>query len=101
MNEWLKSDKAFHMMRDHPLHDVGMLGSAWGVKLTSEVIMKYQSEYFHNNYKTCFQWDTDANLRSRGGPVWDHVFVCEKGHFIPFEDLHPAIKVKNFLDAMF
>ena len=71
------------------------------VKVLYLFIMKYQSEYFHNNYKTCFQWDTDANLRSRGGPVWDHVFVCEKGHFIPFEDLHPAIKVKNFLDVMF
>ena len=71
------------------------------VKVLYLFIMKYQSEYFHNNYKTCFQWDTDANLRSRGGPVWDHVFVCEKGHFVPFDDLHPAIKVKSFLDVMF
>ena len=25
--------------------------------------------------------------------MWDHVFVCEKGHYIPFDQLHPGIKV--------
>ena len=34
-----------------------------------------------------------TNLEARGGPVWDHVFVCEKGHYIPFSNLHPAVKV--------
>ena len=40
VNEWLDSDKSFHMMRDHPLHDIGMLGSAWGVKLNKDYIRK-------------------------------------------------------------
>ena len=39
-------------------------------------------------------WDLATNLTSSGGPVWDHVLVCEKGHFIPFNNLHPAVKVK-------
>ena len=39
------------------------------------------------------QWDVATNLEARGGPVWDHVFVCEKGHYIPFGNLHPAVKV--------
>ena len=39
------------------------------------------------------QWDVATNLEARGGPVWDHVFVCEKGHYIPFSNLHPAVKV--------
>ena len=38
-------------------------------------------------------WDLSTNLTTTGGPVWDHVLVCEKGHFIPFNDLHPAVKV--------
>ena len=35
MSEWLESEDSFHMMRDHPMHDIGMLGSAWGVKLNT------------------------------------------------------------------
>ena len=33
VEEWLRSDKDFHFMRDHPEHGVGILGSGWGVKL--------------------------------------------------------------------
>ena len=33
VEEWLRSDKDFHFMRDHPQHDVPILGSGWGVKL--------------------------------------------------------------------
>ena len=34
VTEWLdKSNSAFHFMRDHPLHFVEILGSAWGVRL--------------------------------------------------------------------
>ena len=42
----MKSDESFHMMRDHPMHDIGMLGSAWGVKLTKENIrLKWQKAW--------------------------------------------------------
>jgi len=30
INEWLKSDKDFHIMRDHPYHTVPILGGMWG-----------------------------------------------------------------------
>jgi len=46
VSEWMKSDESFHMMRDHPMHDIGMLGSAWGVKLTKENIrLKWQKAW--------------------------------------------------------
>ena len=32
--EWLKSDKAFHSMRDNPAHGIELLGAAWGVRMT-------------------------------------------------------------------
>lgn len=32
VEEWLKSDKSFHIMRDHPLHAIPILGGMWGVK---------------------------------------------------------------------
>lgn len=56
VNEWLKSDKAFHMMRDHPLHDVGMLGSAWGVKLTSEAVRRNWRRAWSNGRKNPMMW---------------------------------------------
>lgn len=30
--EWEKSDKAFHIMRDHPYHNTAILGGMWGSK---------------------------------------------------------------------
>lgn len=32
VNEWLASDKGFHIMRDHYMHDVPILGGMWGAK---------------------------------------------------------------------
>lgn len=32
VNEWLESDKWFHVMRDHPRHGAPMLAGMWGVK---------------------------------------------------------------------
>lgn len=32
INEWLDSDKKFHIMRDHPYHTVPILGGMWGCR---------------------------------------------------------------------
>ena len=32
VDEWLVSDKSFHIMRDHPHHSTLILGGMWGVK---------------------------------------------------------------------
>jgi protein O-GlcNAc transferase len=32
VNEWINSDKGFHIMRDHPHHGYPVLGGMWGVK---------------------------------------------------------------------
>lgn len=32
INEWLDSDKNFHIMRDHPYHNVPILGGMWGCR---------------------------------------------------------------------
>ena len=32
INEWLRSDKDFHIMRDHPYHTVPILGGMWGCR---------------------------------------------------------------------
>jgi hypothetical protein len=35
INEWLESDKEFHIMRDHPYHSVPILSGMWGCKKNS------------------------------------------------------------------
>jgi hypothetical protein len=32
INQWLSSDKDFHIMRDHPYHSVPILGGMWGCR---------------------------------------------------------------------
>lgn len=32
VDEWLKSDRGFHIMRDHPYHAFPVLGGMWGAK---------------------------------------------------------------------
>ena len=38
VEDWLKSDKAIHVMRDHPLHNFSMFGGLWGTKLLNKSI---------------------------------------------------------------
>ena len=32
VDDWLASDKDFHIMRDHPAHDAPIMGGMWGVR---------------------------------------------------------------------
>lgn len=32
MEQWLASNKTFHIMRDHPNHDTPILGGMWGAR---------------------------------------------------------------------
>jgi hypothetical protein len=36
VDEWLLSDKTFHIMRDHPFHGFPILGGMWGFKKNSK-----------------------------------------------------------------
>ena len=38
VDEWLKSDKVFHIMRDHPHHAFNILGGMFGTKKISQII---------------------------------------------------------------
>ena len=44
VNEWLDSDKHFHIMRDHPYHHTPILGGMWGARNMegiTDLIKKY------------------------------------------------------------
>jgi len=46
VNEWLSSDKALHVMRDHKWHDVKILGGMWGIKGRNKKIKQAIENYF-------------------------------------------------------
>lgn len=55
VDEWIKSDKNLHIIRDHPQHGVLILGGTWGVKNDfrfnmSELIYDYLKDKKKFNY---------------------------------------------------
>jgi hypothetical protein len=49
VDEWLASDKGFHIMRDHPWHGVEILGGMWGAKRGVIIDIKPRIEKFLKN----------------------------------------------------
>jgi hypothetical protein len=61
VDEWLKSDKGFHIMRDHPWHGTHILGGMWGVK--KGVLPQMKNEI--DNFVKGEFWQVDQNFLSR------------------------------------
>ena len=56
INEWLNSNKDFHIMRDHPHHTVPILGGMWGVRNgLINYILDDISKWTHFDIKGCDQ----------------------------------------------
>jgi hypothetical protein len=50
VNEWLLSDKTFHVMRDHPYHKFEMLAGMWGAKKNEKYdLCKIFDDYLSKN----------------------------------------------------
>ncbi|NPV13126.1 MAG: hypothetical protein HPY57_15270 [Ignavibacteria bacterium] len=58
VDEWLKSNKSFHIMRDHPYHGTEILGGMWGVrgKILSDM-KELIEKYIKGNF-----WQVDQNF---------------------------------------
>lgn len=52
VDEWIKSDKTFHIMRDHPYHKFPILGGMWGVKNNNNYNLEKLIKEFYNNYSS-------------------------------------------------
>jgi hypothetical protein len=55
VDEWLLSDKTFHIMRDHPFHRFPILGGMWGFKRNN----KYNMQILLNNFNKTNEYGTD------------------------------------------
>jgi hypothetical protein len=58
VDEWISSDKGFHIMRDHPWHQYPILGGMWGVKNNIIPNMKDLIDNFsqENEYGTDYKF---------------------------------------------
>ena len=56
VEEWLKTDKDFHIMRDHPYHTVPILGGMWGCRNKILLNMYILIENWLNHTSKKGQW---------------------------------------------
>ena len=61
VNEWLASDKGFHIMRDHPYHAIPIMGGMWGAKKGTIPQMK---DLIQQTMKGDF-WQVDQNFLTK------------------------------------
>lgn len=82
VDEFIKSDKKFHRMIDHPFHG-GVMGGMWGAKngLLSDIILLI-NEYVKNN-----AWQVDQSFLN----TIIHPKISDT------ELVHDSINLKNFL----
>jgi hypothetical protein len=58
VNEWMDSDKDFHIIRDHPYHGTAIMGGLWGVK---NGLLSNMKEMVDEYEKGDF-WQVDQNF---------------------------------------
>jgi len=58
VDQWLNSDKTFHIMRDHPYHQYKILGGMWGFKNNNQYDLKTILSQFtpSDRYGTDYQF---------------------------------------------
>lgn len=78
VDEWLASDKLFHIIRDHPFHDVKILGGLWGAKKGAVPNMKQ----LIGNYSKGNFWQVDQNFLSEiiYPLIKDNVLIHDEFH---------------------
>jgi hypothetical protein len=97
VEEWLSSDKDFHIMRDHPYHTTEILGGMWGVRgdLLSnmrQAILDYTKGDF---------WQVDQNfLKEQIYPVIVN-HACVHDEFFEEKPFPTSRELKRFVGQAF
>ena len=89
VNAWLKSDKLFHIMRDHPYHKSvimgGMFGTRKNVKIKSWVdLINTFKQSGYRNYDQLFLFKYIYPIVVNNSVIHDNFNKCER-HAVPFE----------------
>jgi hypothetical protein len=81
VDDWLASEKLFHVMRDHPEHNTTILGGMWGARKPILQDMKHILEWYHDtngNY-----WQVDQKFLHN--QIWPRIAYSVKIHDEFFE----------------
>lgn len=83
VDEWISSDKTFHIMRDHPYHNFPILGGMWGYKNNNKYPMQILLESFNktNRYGTDYQFFAEQLYPIIGNDKVVHDEFFEKKSF--------------------
>lgn len=90
VDEWIKSDKNLHIIRDHPQHGVLILGGTWGVKNDfrfnmSELIYGYLKD------KKKFNYGDDQRFLIKIHKTYMDSMICHDNFFdFPFNMPFPS-----------
>jgi hypothetical protein len=88
VNEWLSSDKGFHIMRDHPWHNTAILGGMWGSR---KGVVNNMKELIDDYIKGNF-WQVDQKfLKEKIFPLIVNNNMCHDEFFEkkPFPSKRP------------
>ena len=90
VDEWMKSEKLFHVMRDHPAHATPILGGMWGAKKPILGDMKHLiTAYSKGNF-----WQVDQNFLK--DVVWPRVQYTTMTHDEFFAKIAFPTKRQNY-----
>lgn len=101
VDEWINSDKGFHIMRDHPYHGVEILGGMWGVKKgVLPEMKKFIDEFIKGEF-----WQVDQNfLKEKIYPlIFNNSMVHDEFHnYESFKKKFPLERLnKEFVGDVF
>jgi hypothetical protein len=78
VQEWIESEKGFHIIRDHPHHGTEILGGMWGCKYP---LLKNMSNLIEDYAKGDF-WQVDQNfLREKVYPIIKDDYISHDPFF--------------------
>ncbi|CAF1517730.1 unnamed protein product [Adineta steineri] len=73
VNEWLSTNKAWHTMRDHPHHGIGMLGGTWGFRPALDRTFSRQLLQKMVNRRLISKYDKKHDQTFLGEHVWPNI----------------------------
>lgn len=62
MNEFLKSDKQLHIIRDHPEHTAAILGGLWGLRKSAGISVRSLYASYTEDTSLGWRWAHDQNF---------------------------------------
>ena len=88
VDEWLKSDKDFHIMRDHHGHGTAILGGMWGAR--NQILLSMMELIDNYDVKNYWQIDQEFLAKAIYPAIKNNVFVHD-----PFFEGYPFPSKRN------